>query len=80
MWNVDNQACLWIRPFKHQLGYPWRIFFELHGWWHFFTAYCGYGQTIALLFMKLKVMGRKDIEFGHDWLGPTIEKQETKIY
>ncbi|KAI6085942.1 ceramidase [Hypoxylon rubiginosum] len=38
LWNIDLQYCAELRSIRHQLGLPWALVFELHGWWHVLTA------------------------------------------
>ena len=39
MWNLDNRFCVLLRRWRHQLGLPWGLLLEGHGWWHAGTAY-----------------------------------------
>ena len=33
IWNLDNIFCSNIRGWRHQIGLPWGIVLEGHGWW-----------------------------------------------
>lgn len=33
LWHLDNIYCSTIREWRHQIGLPWGIFLEGHGWW-----------------------------------------------
>jgi dihydroceramidase len=33
IWNLDNQYCSTLRRWRHQVGLPWGILLEGHGWW-----------------------------------------------
>lgn len=33
IWNLDNEFCSKLRVWRHQVGLPWGIFLEGHGWW-----------------------------------------------
>ena len=33
IWTLDNQFCSKIRHWRHQVGLPWGILLEGHGWW-----------------------------------------------
>lgn len=33
IWNLDNHYCSKIRSWRHQVGLPWGIILEGHGWW-----------------------------------------------
>ena len=32
-WNLDNEYCSTIRVWRRQIGLPWGILLESHGWW-----------------------------------------------
>lgn len=34
IWNLDNHFCSDIRRWRRQVGLPWGIFLEGHGWWY----------------------------------------------
>ncbi|KOS21759.1 Alkaline ceramidase [Escovopsis weberi] len=42
VWLVDDWACRTLTNMRHSVGLPLAFFFELHGWWHIFTAVGGY--------------------------------------
>ena len=33
IWNLDNMYCNDLRRWRRQLGLPWGILLEGHGWW-----------------------------------------------
>lgn len=33
IWNLDNYYCSTIRRWRHDIGLPWGILLEGHGWW-----------------------------------------------
>lgn len=33
VWNLDNIFCSNVRHWRHELGLPWGIILEGHGWW-----------------------------------------------
>lgn len=33
LWSLDNEYCSTIRRWRRQLGLPWGILLEGHGWW-----------------------------------------------
>jgi dihydroceramidase len=37
IWNLDNIYCSSIRRWRHQIGLPWGILLEGHGWCKFHT-------------------------------------------
>lgn len=34
IWNLDNQLCSTLRVWRRQIGLPWGILLEGHGWWY----------------------------------------------
>ena len=41
-WNLDQHFCSVWRRWRHQVGLPWGILLEGHGWWHLLTAVGAY--------------------------------------
>jgi dihydroceramidase len=33
LWTLDNVYCSRLRKWRHEVGLPWGIFLEGHGWW-----------------------------------------------
>ena len=44
IWHLDNVHCAKLRLWRRELGLPWGILLEGHGWWHLMT---GYGSCVA---------------------------------
>jgi dihydroceramidase len=42
IWNLDNIYCSKIRRWRHEIGLPWGILLEGHGWWHLMTGLGAY--------------------------------------
>lgn len=38
IWTLDNQYCGKLRQWRREIGLPWGIFLEGHGWWHLMTG------------------------------------------
>lgn len=38
VWLIDLELCYPLRDIRGAIGLPWAFLFELHGWWHVFTA------------------------------------------
>ena len=51
VWNLDNEYCSQIKRWRHDVGLPWGILLEGHGWWHLGT---GFG---AVSFAHWRVVG-----------------------
>ncbi|KAG8409468.1 alkaline ceramidase ydc1 [Metarhizium acridum] len=41
IWNLDNIFCSQLRGWRRQIGLPWAILLEGHGWWHLMTGLGG---------------------------------------
>ena len=42
LWSLDNAYCSTLRKWRHELGLPWGILLEGHGWWHLMTGFGAY--------------------------------------
>jgi dihydroceramidase len=42
IWNLDNIYCSKLRKWRHEIGLPWGIVLEGHGWWHVMTGIGAY--------------------------------------
>ena len=42
LWNIDVHFCPMLTRWKRELGMPFGILLELHGWWHVLTAVAAY--------------------------------------
>ncbi|GAB7361019.1 hypothetical protein MBLNU230_g1061t2 [Neophaeotheca triangularis] len=38
IWNLDNAFCGSLRVWRREVGLPWGILLEGHGWWHLMTG------------------------------------------
>lgn len=38
IWTLDNIYCSKLRAWRHEVGLPWGIVSEGHGWWHVMTG------------------------------------------
>lgn len=38
IWNLDNAYCSTLRRWRYDVGLPWGILLEGHGWWHLGTG------------------------------------------
>ena len=45
IWNLDNAHCSRLRGWRRDVGLPWGVILEGHGWWHLMT---GYGAVSVL--------------------------------
>jgi dihydroceramidase len=61
IWNLDNEYCGKIRGWRHQVGLPWGVLLEGHGWWHLMTgmgAYCYIGKWCCACADTVKCQNR----------------------
>jgi len=42
IWNLDNVYCSQLRALRREVGLPWGILLEGHGWWHLMTGLGAY--------------------------------------
>lgn len=38
IWTLDNEYCGTLRKWRHEIGLPWGLLLEGHGWWHLGTG------------------------------------------
>lgn len=68
LWNIDYHACGYVLRFKHWLGMPWGMLFELHGWWHIFTAISAYaGMALVEYLVTIEDGKTEKLEEGFVW-------------
>lgn len=68
LWNIDFHACGYVTRFKHWLGMPWGMLFELHGWWHIFTAISAYaGMALVEYLVTIEEGKTGKLEEGFVW-------------
>ncbi|KAL2810883.1 alkaline phytoceramidase [Aspergillus granulosus] len=51
VWLIDEWACSQLTNIRHSVGVPLAFLFELHGWWHIFTAIGGYVAVAVVDFI-----------------------------
>lgn len=54
LWNLDNAYCGVLRSWRRDVGLPWGILSEGHGWWHLLT---GVGAYYYIVYGELSVGG-----------------------
>ncbi|KAF2813221.1 alkaline ceramidase-like protein [Mytilinidion resinicola] len=42
IWTLDNEFCSTLRAWRRQIGLPWGLLLEGHGWWHIMTGVGAY--------------------------------------
>ncbi|CAK1356230.1 unnamed protein product [Cercospora beticola] len=66
VWNLDNEYCSTIRRWRHEIGLPWGILLEGHGWWHLGTGLGAYFYIVWGIWLRHCLNGRAD-EFELSW-------------
>lgn len=51
IWNIDVNLCTTLTQWKRQMGMPWGVLLELHGWWHIGTAVAAYTFMAIIEFL-----------------------------
>lgn len=60
LWNVDNIHCTQLRKWRHDLGLPWGILLEGHGWWHLMTGTGAYFYLVWGIWLRYHLKGQQD--------------------
>lgn len=77
IWTLDNVFCSQLRAWRHEVGLPWGIVLEGHGWWHVMTGFGAYCYIQWGIWLRHCLNGRQD-EFEMVWPAwwsvPHVEK------
>lgn len=60
IWNLDNMYCSRLRKWRHEIGLPWGIFLEGHGWWHLMTGTGAYFYIVWGVWLRHCLNGRQE--------------------
>ncbi|GAM83561.1 hypothetical protein ANO11243_015490 [Dothideomycetidae sp. 11243] len=66
IWNLDNMYCSKLRVWRRELGLPWGLLLEGHGWWHLMTGTGAYFYITWGIWLRHCLNGRQD-EFELYW-------------
>ncbi len=80
IWALDNHYCSNIRAWRHEVGLPWGILSEGHGWWHLMTGTGAYFYIVWGIWLRHCLNGRQD-EFEMIWPSlltslPRVERRQ----
>ncbi|KAH7355309.1 ceramidase [Rhexocercosporidium sp. MPI-PUGE-AT-0058] len=67
IWNLDNIYCSTLRRWRREIGLPWGILLEGHGWWHIFTGIAAYFNLTWAVWLRYCLDGKQD-EVELEWL------------
>jgi len=60
IWALDLVYCSAFRRWRHEIGLPWGIFLEGHGWWHLMTGTGAYFDIVWGIWLRHCLNGRQD--------------------
>ncbi|KIX07955.1 uncharacterized protein Z518_02609 [Rhinocladiella mackenziei CBS 650.93] len=60
IWNLDRAFCSTIRGWRREIGLPWGILLEGHGWWHIFTGIAQYFNLTWSIWLRYCFDGKQD--------------------
>jgi len=60
VWTLDNQLCSSLRQWRREVGLPWGILLEGHGWWHLMTGLGAYFYVIWGIWLRHCLNGEQD--------------------
>ncbi|KAK5734853.1 alkaline ceramidase ydc1 [Elasticomyces elasticus] len=60
IWNLDNIYCSQVRQWRYEIGLPWGILLEGHGWWHIMTGTGAYFYIVWGIWLRHCLNGRQD--------------------
>ncbi|KAF3393028.1 Alkaline ceramidase 3 [Talaromyces pinophilus] len=75
IWNLDNFFCSTLRTWRQQIGLPWGILLEGHGWWHLMTGIGAYLYIIWGIWLRHVLNKEQDdytLIWPHTWSFPEI--------
>ncbi|ORY06497.1 alkaline ceramidase-like protein [Clohesyomyces aquaticus] len=60
IWQLDNVFCPTLRRWRRQVGLPWGILLEGHGWWHLMTGVGAYFYIVWGIWLRHCLNYRQD--------------------
>jgi len=66
IWSLDNKYCSDLRRWRRQIGLPWGILLEGHGWWHLMTGLGAYFYLVWGIWLRHCLNERQE-EFVLKW-------------
>ncbi|KAL2828919.1 ceramidase [Aspergillus cavernicola] len=81
IWNVDNYFCSTIRVWRREIGLPWGILLEGHGWWHLMTGTGAYHYIVWGIWLRHCLNNRQEeyyLRWSHFWSIPEVVQTSIK--
>ena len=66
VWTLDNEYCSTVRGWRREIGLPWGMLLEGHGWWHLMTGVGAYLCLVWGIWLRHCLNERQD-EFELNW-------------
>ncbi|KAI9682592.1 MAG: hypothetical protein M1822_006890 [Bathelium mastoideum] len=66
IWNLDNIYCSDLRKWRREIGLPWGVVLEGHGWWHIMTGIGAYFYITWGIWLRHCLNGKQD-EYELRW-------------
>ncbi|ODH50329.1 hypothetical protein GX48_03603 [Paracoccidioides brasiliensis] len=60
IWNLDTMFCSRLRGWRREIGLPWGILLEGHGWWHLMTGIGAYIYIVWGIWLRHCLNGRQE--------------------
>lgn len=60
VWSLDNAYCSKLIKWRREIGLPWGILLEGHGWWHLMTGYGAYFYIVWGVWLRQCLNGKAD--------------------
>jgi dihydroceramidase len=66
IWALDRVFCSRLRLWRRNIGLPWGIFLEGHGWWHLMTGLGAYCYIVWGIWLR-HVLNKKQEQYHLVW-------------
>ncbi|MCJ1273724.1 hypothetical protein MMC21_001517 [Puttea exsequens] len=74
-WHLDNVYCKRLRGWRREVGLPWGVVLEGHGWWHLMTGTGAYFYITWGIWLRHCLNGKQDeydLKWDHIWHLPEV--------
>ena len=75
IWGLDQKYCSTLRRWRRDLGLPWGILLEGHGWWHLMTGIGSYFYIVWAIWLRMCLNEDQDtykLNWPHLWSIPEV--------
>ncbi|RFU35418.1 hypothetical protein B7463_g1006, partial [Scytalidium lignicola] len=66
IWMLDNKYCTSLRRWRREVGLPWGILLEGHGWWHIMTGIGSYFYIVWAIWLR-HCLNERQGEYSLNW-------------